>query len=90
MAANVPYCVLLLAVSTVLCVTIDVASGGRFGEGLPTLPVAETEGWPDTLTFMEQYVLPMKPVVMRGAVANSRAARFWRNDDYFLNVQIGG
>lgn len=82
-------CVLRLTLSTVVCLTVDFVSGGKFGEGLPTLAVAEIEGWPDTRTFMEQYVQPMKPVTIRGAVAASRAVKLWRTDDYFLNLQIG-
>ena len=82
-------CVLLLVLPTIVCVSVDFASGGKFGEGLPTLAVSEIEGWPDTRTFMEQYVLPMKPVAMRGAVAASKAARLWRTDEYFLSLETG-
>lgn len=55
----------------------------RFGEGRPNYPVEEVTGYPHPRDFFENYVIPMKPLVMRGAARISKALTLW-TDDYFL------
>ena len=54
-----------------------------FGEGRPNRPVEEVNGFPGPKHFFENYVTPMKPVLMKGAAKLSKGYTLW-TDEYFL------
>lgn len=58
-----------------------------FGSGRPNIEVEEFQNFPSPKKFFENYVLPMKPLIMRGAGKMSPAYDLW-TDDYFLELTI--
>ncbi|KAL4238990.1 hypothetical protein ACF0H5_003694 [Mactra antiquata] len=57
-----------------------------FGEGRPSQLVEEIDYYPLAKDFFENYVIPLKPVKIKGAAKMSSAFWKWR-DDYFLSVE---
>lgn len=55
-----------------------------FGYGRPNHPVEEVTEFPAPKEFFEKYVLPMKPVLMKGVGNYQRAFNLW-TDGYFLS-----
>lgn len=55
-----------------------------FGEGRPSQPLEEVEGFPTPEDFFENYVKPLKPLKMTNAAKLSPAFLLW-TDDYFLH-----
>ncbi|XP_067951075.1 uncharacterized protein [Watersipora subatra] len=56
-----------------------------FGYGVAT-QIEEIEGFPPVKKFFEEFVLPNKPVVMRGANKVWPGFTNWQTDEYFMSV----
>eukprot|EP00794_Sanderia_malayensis_P019471 gene19471-21394_t len=54
-----------------------------FGAHTTPEPVEETEIIPDAKTFFNEYVLPSRPIVFRGAAKKFKAYSLW-NEDYLV------
>lgn len=79
----------LLAASTALVAAsgleLDQQEGHLkpFGVGRPNRQVEEVSDFPSPQDFFEKFVLPMKPLVIRGASSIAKAVSLW-TDEYFL------
>ena len=67
-----------------LDLTLEPGHLKPFGDGRPTLPVEEFQGFPNPKYFFENYANPLKPLKMVGAAKFSPAFKKW-TDEYFLD-----
>lgn len=58
-----------------------------FGSGRPSHPIDEVDGFPDPLSFFQNYVFASKPLKMTNAASISPAFSLW-TDDYLMSVEI--
>ncbi|KAJ8315593.1 hypothetical protein KUTeg_007743 [Tegillarca granosa] len=73
----------------ILCrdLTLEYGHMKPFGSGRPNIEVEEFQNFPSPKIFFENNVLPMKPLIMKGAAKMSPAYDLW-TDDYFLGLAI--